>query len=127
MLNILGEKSMLQMTVDRLRKLHNVEDILIVTRADLADSIRKHVNGVPAENIIVEPEGKNTAPCINLAALHIAKRKKNSIMGVFPADHLIVGHKEFEKAINTASFLAKKDNRLVTIGIQPTFPSIAYG
>ena len=127
MLNILSEKSMLQMTIDRLRKLHNVEDILIVTRADLADSIRKHVSGVPAENIIVEPEGKNTAPCIGLAALHIAKRKKNSIMGVFPADHLIVGYKEFEKAINTASFLAKKDNSLVTIGIQPTFPSIAYG
>ena len=127
MLNILSEKSMLQMTIDRLRKLHNVEDILIVTRADLADSIRKHVSGVPAENIIIEPEGKNTAPCISLAALHIAKRKKNSIMGVFPADHLIVGYKEFEKAINTASFLAKKDNSLVTIGIQPTFPSIAYG
>jgi len=51
----------------------------------------------------------------------------NYIMGVFPADHLIVGYKEFEKAINTASFLAKKDNSLVTIGIQPTFPSIAYG
>ena len=127
MLNILSEKSMLQMTIDRLRKLHNVEDILIVTRADLADSIRKHVSGVPAENIIVEPEGKNTAPCIGLAALHIAKRKKNSIMGVFPADHLIVGYKEFEKAINTSSFLAKKNNSLVTIGIQPTFPSIAYG
>ena len=65
MLNILSEKSMLQMTIDRLRKLHNVEDILIVTRADLADSIRKHVSGVPAENIIIEPEGKNTAPCIS--------------------------------------------------------------
>ena len=127
LLSILSEQSMLQMTVDRLRKIHNVEDILIVTRADLADSIRKHVNGVPDGNIIVEPEGKNTAPCISLAALHIAKRKKNSIMGVFPADHLIVGHKEFEKAINTASFLAKKNNSLVTIGIQPMFPSIAYG
>jgi len=127
MLNILSEKSMLQMTIDRLQKLHNVEDILIVTRADLADSIRKHVSGVPTENIIIEPEGKNTAPCISLAALHIAKRKKNSIMGVFPADHLIVGYKEFQKAINTASFLANKDNSLVTIGIQPTFPSTAYG
>ncbi|MDP6877197.1 MAG: sugar phosphate nucleotidyltransferase [Candidatus Marinimicrobia bacterium] len=127
LLNIIGEKSMLQITIDRLRKLKNIDGIYIITREDLAPQIKKHVNGVPSDNIIIEPEGKNTAPCIALAALRIEEINKNATMAVFPADHLIIGHKEFEKAINTSIDIAKNNQGLVTIGMEPTFPSVAYG
>lgn len=127
LLKIVGETSMLQMTVDRLKKINTVQDIFIVTREDLADTIRDEITGVKFENIIIEPSGKNTAPCIGLSALKIAKLQKDAVMGIFPADHLIVGHKRFAKAITTAKHIAHKKKALVTIGLKPTFPSTGYG
>ena len=127
LLKIVGETSMLQMTVDRLKKINTVQDIFIVTRQDLVDTIKEEIAGVKPENIIVEPSGKNTAPCIGLSALKIAKLEKNAVMGIFPADHLIVGHKRFAKAVTTAKHIAHKKNTLVTIGLKPTFPSTGYG
>ena len=127
LLKIIGETSMLQMTVDRLQKINTVQDIFIVTRQDLADVIKNEISGVAPENIIVEPSGKNTAPCIGLSALKIAKLEKDAVMGVFPADHLIVGHKRFAKAVTSAKHIARRKNALVTIGLKPTFPSTGYG
>jgi len=127
LLNIIGGNSMLQMTVDRLRKIKFVDDIFIVTRSDIADKIIETIKRIPKENIIVEPSGKNTAPCIGLSALHLEMLKKDSVMGVFPADHLIVGHLKFEKALKTANKLVQKKHSIATIGIKPTHPSTAYG
>ena len=127
LLKIVGETSMLQMTVDRLKKINTVQDIFIVTRQDLVDVIKEEIVGIKPENIIIEPSGKNTAPCIGLSALKIAKLQKNALMGIFPADHLIVGHKWFAKAITSAKHIARKKNALVTIGLKPTFPSTGYG
>ena len=75
LLNIIGEKSMLQITIDRLLKLKKIEDIFIITRSDLATQIIDQIKGIPQENIIIEPEGKNTAPCIALAALSALKEE----------------------------------------------------
>ncbi len=127
MLNIVGEQTMLQMTVDRLKKIKIVKDIFIVTREDLAESIIDEIQGIPRENVIIEPSGKNTAPCIGLAAIQIAKQYPNEVMGVFPSDHLIVGFRAFSKAIGTSNHLARKNESIVTIGIPPEFPSTAYG
>jgi len=127
LLKIVGDTSMLQMTVDRLKKINTVQDIFIVTRQDLAETIRDEITGVKSENVIIEPSGKNTAPCIGLSALKIAKLQKDAVMGIFPADHLIVGHKRFAKAITAAKHIAHKKKALVTIGLKPTFPSTGYG
>ena len=127
LLNIIGNESMLQMTVDRLKKLKNVEDIFIVAGKDLAPKIAKIIKGINPKNIIVEPSGKNTAPAIGLAAIHIKKLREDALMGIFPADHLIVGHQKFSRTIRSAIHLAKKNSSLVTIGIEPTFPSTGYG
>ena len=127
LLNIVGEKSMLQMTVDRLKKIKKISHIYIITRKDLYDQIIEEVDGVDPKNVIVEPSGKNTAPAIGMMAALFQLNYKDEIMGVFPADHLIVGHKKFERAINTADYIARKDSNLVTIGIKPTFASTAYG
>ena len=127
LLNILGEKSMLQMTVDRLKKIKKISHIYIITRKDLYNKIINEVEGIDPENVFVEPSGKNTAPAIGMLGAYFNLENSNEIMGVFPADHLIVGHKKFSNAINTADYLARKGENLVTIGIKPTFASTAYG
>ena len=118
---------MLQITVDRMKKLKSVEDIFIITGKDLAPKIKKTIKGIKSKNIIVEPSGKNTAPAIGLAALYIKQLKKDAIMGIFPADHLVVGAQKFARTIRSCIQLANKNDTLVTIGIKPTFPSTAYG
>ena len=127
LLNIVGKKSMLQMTVDRLKKIKMVSHIYIITRKELYDIIIRDIDGIDPQNIIVEPEGKNTAPAIGMMAEYFHLINPSDIMGVFPADHLIVGHQKFVKALRTADHISRKNNCLVTIGIKPTYPSTAYG
>lgn len=127
LLNIVGNESMLQMTVDRLVKIKNVEDVFIVTGPDLAPKIEKTIKGINPKNIIIEPSGKDTAAAIGLAALHIKKVREDAVMSVFPADHLVVGVQAFAKTVRSAIQLANKNNFLVTIGVVPTFPATGYG
>jgi len=127
MLDIIGSKPMLQVTVDRLKKIKCVEDIFIIACPELTQVIREEIEGIHPDNVLTEPSGKNTAPCIGLAALHLQKLKPDAVMGVFPADHMIVGHRKFEKALHTAKHLARKNPFLVTIGIEPTYPATGYG
>ena len=127
LLNVFGNETMLQITINRMKKLKCVEDIIIITGEDLAPQIRKTIKGVKSKNIITEPSGKNTAPAIGLAALHIRNINKDAVMGIFPADHLVVGAQKFARAIRSSIQLANKDQTLVTIGINPTYPSTGYG
>ena len=127
LLNIIGDTSMLQMTVDRLKKIKKVTDIYIITRKNLYDLIIQNIKGIKPDHVIVEPSGKNTAPAIGMMAAYLSIDNPDTVMGIFPADHLIVGHRKFEKAVSTATHLAKKGDNLVTIGIKPHYPSTAYG
>ncbi len=127
LLNIIGDTSMLQMTVDRLKKIKKVTDIYIITRKNLYDLIIQNIKGIKPDHVIVEPSGKNTAPAIGMMAAYLAIDNPDAVMGIFPADHLIVGHRKFEKAVSTANHLAKKGDNLVTIGIKPNYSSTAYG
>ena len=127
LLNIIGDTSMLQMTVDRLKKIKKVTDIYIITRKNLYDLIIQNIKGIKPDHVIVEPSGKNTAPAIGMMAAYLAIDNPDAVMGIFPSDHLIVGHRKFEKAVNTANHLARKGDNLVTIGIKPHYPSTAYG
>ena len=127
LLNIIGDQSMLQMTVDRIRKIEFIEQIFIITNPELALSIKKEIKGISKQNIIIEPYGKNTTPSIALATIKIKSIDENALIAIFPADHLIVGHKSFSESLNLASELALKKNLLVTMGIIPTFPHTGYG
>ncbi len=127
LLKIIGDTTMLQMTVDRLRKVKFVEDIYVVSGPDLAQIIGSEIDGISEENIIIEPSGKNTAPCIGLAAQHLLKRDPEPVMGVFPSDHLIVGHRPFSGALRIARDLAVSDHHLVTFGVVPSSPHTGYG
>ena len=126
-LNIISDDSMIQMTVKRLRPKIKVEDIYIVTAGSQAELISKHLPCLPKENIIIEPFGMNTAPCIALSAQYLARKyDKKEKMIVLPADHLIALNDDFLASLDMGESSAQEDN-LVTFGIKPNYPATGYG
>ncbi|RJX24010.1 MAG: mannose-1-phosphate guanylyltransferase [Dethiobacter sp.] len=126
-LSLIGERSLIQQTVDRLTGLFPTEKILVVTGEALLPLVREHLPGVPRGNMIAEPVGRNTAPCIGLAAMRLLKEDSRSVMLVLPADHLVIETKAFLSCLARAMELASAEEVLVTIGITPTRPETGYG
>jgi len=126
-LNIFGSNTLLQETVERISPLIPLEQILIVTTNELVDHIRKQLPEIRDDNIIIEPVGRNTAPCIGLAAKVLEERDPEGVMVILPADHLISDGDRFLNCLEQAVATAEQDDSLVTIGITPTQPEIGYG
>ena len=120
-------KSMIQHTVERLEGLVEVENIYVVTNKSYKNLIIEHIPNLPLENIIIEPEAKNTAPCIGLAAVHIAKKNPESKMIVLPSDHLIKFNEIFLDTLKLGLEVVEDDENIVTIGITPNYPETGYG
>ncbi len=125
-LRLLGERTMFQLAVDRLQPLFAPERIFIVTRAEHAPLLREQTPDIPAENFIVEPEGRGTAPAIGLAVLHIQRRDPQAVMAIVTADQFIVDTAGFRRALESAGEVARR-GYLVTLGIQPTGPATGFG
>ncbi|MFA5096956.1 MAG: mannose-1-phosphate guanylyltransferase/mannose-6-phosphate isomerase [Candidatus Omnitrophota bacterium] len=127
-MRLVGEESLLQSTIRRLKGIVAPKNTFIITNAlyfhELSDQLKGY--GIPAENIILEPEGKNTAPAIGLSAQLISKLDQEATLIVLPADHYIKNLAGFRKTIKKAIQAAQKE-ALVTIGIKPDKPSTAYG
>lgn len=127
-LNLLGEKTMIQMTVNRLNKFIPMERIFIVTAENYVNLVIEQLPEIPKDNIILEPVGRNTAPCIALSAFVIEKYFNDSTILVVPSDHLITNEEAFAENINKAyDFIEKNTNSIVTIGIKPDRPETGYG
>lgn len=126
-LNISGSKSMIQHTIDRLRKLIDISQIFIVTNELYAELIHIQVPDLPLENIIIEPEGRNTAPCVGLASIIIEEKFPDSTMIVLPSDHIIENEDGFVHILKTAIEVSSEGNNLVTLGIEPSYPETGYG
>lgn len=128
LLSLTGDgKTMIQLTVERLKGIIEYDNIYIVTSSDCADAISYQLPQIPTENILVEPMGRNTAPCIGLAAAYIQKKKGTSTMIVLPSDHLIKDVEGFCNILLAAKEVAESGKNLVTIGITPTYPETGYG
>ncbi len=127
LLSIAGAESMLRMTVDRLKQLTAVDHILIITNSDQEEGVRKEIPELPKSNILIEPEGKNTAPAIGLAAIIVQNRDPDAVMGVFPADHHIEDGDAFAKYLRRSIDVARDMKGLVTFGIIPIRPATGYG
>ena len=127
LLDIISEKTIVRETVDRIRPLVAVENILIVTCRSHADELMRQLPEVPRENIIVEPVGRNTAPCIGLAALHIKRKTGEDVMVVLPSDHMIAEGERFLRVLAVAVEMAQRGDYILTIGIRPTGPETGYG
>jgi mannose-1-phosphate guanylyltransferase len=126
-LNISGSKSMIQQAVARLEQLMDIEQIFIVTNALYAELISAQIPHLPLDNIIIEPSGRNTAPCIALSTLYIEQRFPDCTMIVLPSDHIVKNESEFIDILRTATEVAEQDENIVTLGISPSYPETGYG
>ncbi len=127
LLDIISDKTIIQETVDRITPLIAPENILVVTGRKHAGTLIKQLPDIPSRNIIIEPEGKNTAACIGLAALHIRKNASDDVMIVLPSDHAIADSRTFIDLLGAAAQIAAGEDSLVTIGIKPSSPQTGFG
>ena len=127
-IDIQGQGSLLQETLARIQSKIPGKNVYIVTGAiykkEILSQVKKYK--VPAKNILLEPNGKNTAPAIGWAAALIHKQNPDAVLAVLPSDHLISNKRKYLSALNQAVQLAQKEY-LVTMGIKPTRPETGYG
>ncbi len=120
-------KTMIQHTVERINSLVNIEDVFVVTNKDYEGLVKEQLDGIPSENVLLEPMAKNTAPCVGLAAAHIKKKYEDAVMLVLPSDHLIKFNGIFINTLKEAIQVAEQEENMVTIGITPNYPETGYG
>jgi mannose-1-phosphate guanylyltransferase len=123
------ERTLLQATTDRLEPLcAGLDEIYMVTGQAHRALILEQLPDLPLENVLVEPEAKDTAAAILFATLKIAQRHgAETIVGIFPSDHKIDNSLEWQETLSKATALAESQDAIVTLGVKPTFPSTAYG
>ena len=127
-LKLLGDKTMIRMTYDRINKLIPSENIFIITNDRYVEKIKKELPELPDINIITEPCSKNTAPCILLSSLYIKNLRGEVNIACISSDSYIKKEDVFLEKIELANdFVSKNKEALVTIGITPTRPETAYG
>ncbi len=127
LLKLFGDKTLLEMTVDRLDGLVPKENILVLTNHQQEAAVRALLPGLPKENIIAEPEKRDTAPAIALGVGWIVARDPMATMMVLPADHLIQDQAAFHNVLTNAMKAAETGSSLVTVGIKPTWACPSYG
>ena len=127
-LSLTGDgKTMIQLTVERIAPLVDIQDVYIATNESYRHLVLEQLPGLPEENILCEPVGRNTAPCIGLGAAHISKKYGDALMMVLPSDHLIKYEPIFRQTLQDACRVAEQGENLVTLGITPDEPETGYG
>ena len=125
-LRLVGQRTMFEHAVARLAPLFQPEQIFVVTGAEHVEALAAQAPELPPENFIVEPEGRGTAPCIGLGAIHLRRQDPEAIMAVLTADHFIADTARFRRVLAAAAQVAE-EGHLVTLGITPASPSTGYG
>ncbi len=120
-------RSMLQLTVDRFRGICPLANVFVVTNRDYVGLVQEHLPDLPADQILGEPSGRNTAPCIAYASYRIAQRDPGAVLIVAPADHTILREEEFRRLMRGAVAAAGRYPALLTLGVRPTRPDTGYG
>ena len=129
LLALFGKKSFLQETVERIKPLVPLKNVLIITNESQAAAIRKQLPKVPEENVITEPCGRDTCAAITLATAVVGARATTGVMAVLPSDHVIPNKscKKFQRILDESFDLAGQYPAITTIGIKPTAPETGYG
>lgn len=129
LLNLAGTQSLLQETIERILELTEYERIYIVTSRNYADQVKKQLPGVPARNILVEPESRNTAPCVGLAVAYIAKHfpEEDPVIAFLPSDSVVNNPAEMRRIIRAGTVYAETATRGVVFGMRPTRPETGFG
>ncbi len=127
-LPITGEQSLLQTTWERaLDVVVGPENVLVVTANDYADMTREQLPDLLEDNLLLEPQARNTAPCIAWATAFVRARNDEAIEVVMPADHLIADIDGFKAAVQAAVEAAQQHGVLATFGVTPRYPETGYG
>lgn len=127
-LKLIGDKTMIQMTIDRVKPIIPIERIFVCTGEKYVGLVKEQLPELPIRNIIVEPEGRNTAPCIALSALAIKRYYKDATMAVLPSDHLISNEDKFrEILLDGESYLKQNYESILTLGMTPNRAETGYG
>jgi mannose-1-phosphate guanylyltransferase len=121
-----SQRPLLQETFTRLQPLVPLDNVYVITAGQYVGSTRERLPSLPSENVIVEPEGRGSAPAIGLAALHIWRKDPEAVMACLPADHHITEPERFRRALSAAEQVAQQGH-LVTLGIKPERPHTGYG
>ncbi|MBC7251024.1 MAG: NTP transferase domain-containing protein [Anaerolineae bacterium] len=126
LLDLGSGRTMFQEAYDRVVPLFGDEGIFVVTSGEYVPMMRQQVPSIPADNYIIEPFGRGTAPCIGLAALYLRRVDPEGVMCVLTADHYIEKAERFRRVLRAAARVAE-EGHLVTLGINPSFPSTGFG
>ena len=127
LLPIVGDSPMLSQTIERLDGLVPPERVYVITNAEQRDAVLQSCPGLLPEKVIGEPEGRDTAAAVGLAALLVEAEGEDAAFALLPADHVIQDHEGFRSVLGSAFDAAEAEDCLVTIGIKPDFPSTGYG
>ena len=127
-IDVLGVgRSLIQLTVDRFAPVCTPDHFWVVTGEKYVDLVKEQLPAIPADQILAEPEGRNTAPCIAYASWKIQKKDPEANIVVTPADALVLKTAEFAETIQKALDFTEKRDAIVTVGIAPTRPETGYG
>lgn len=125
---LIDHETLLQKTWKRLRKGFSAKNILVSTGKGLAEEVGAQLKGLPADNLIVEPSRKGTAPALGLALLHLYKKDPKGIFVYINADNFVKKEKEFIRLLGVAErVIKKKSDHTLLIGVNPTYPETGYG
>lgn len=127
LIKLAAGRSLIQNTFSRISPLTSPERILVVTVGDQQDAVRTQLPEIPPENVIAEPEGRNTAMAIGLAISHVAAAAPNAMMISVGSDHFIGDDEAYRATLRAAASAAADGEHLVTVGIAPTSPDTGYG
>lgn len=128
LLNLSGKDLMINETIDRIATVSEKENVFIVTNVTQVPKMKTATTGrVSADHILSEPSARNTAACIGYAAMEIVKKYGDGVMCISPSDHFIKNQPEFTRILKEAVLVAEKEDKLITIGINPTYPATGYG
>ena len=122
-----GEASLLRATLERLRPLATPEEVWVVTTESLAPAVRAELPGVPADQVLAEPEGRNTAPAIAWAVDSMPEGAREEAVVVLPADHRVADAAAFHRGIATAVEEVEARDRVLTLGVEPRRAETGYG
>lgn len=128
LLNISGNETLINETINRLKGIIDINNILVVAGKKQSSAMRTIIlKDFPISNLLFEPTGRNTAACIAYAAIMLSTRCKDGIMCVLPSDHFIFNEDSFRETLLKACEAAEKTKKLIAIGIKPSRPATGYG
>ena len=122
-----GTRTMIQQTLDRLKPLADVDDVWVITNELLDELIAEQLPELPREHILSEPAARNTAPACALAAFLLEKTAPETVIGIFPSDHVVKDGARFAEVIRAGVKLAASGDKIVVLGVPPTRAETGYG